>query len=84
VRPGVLDLATLVTRFSTGPARLLNLPGGSLAPGAAADVTILDLERAWTVDPAAFRSRGRHTPFAGFTGVGAPWMTLVGGLRVAS
>ena len=84
VRPGVLDLPTLVARLSVGPARLLNLPGGSLAPGAAADITILDLERTWTVDPAAFRSRGRSTPFAGFTGTGAPWMTLVGGVKVAS
>jgi dihydroorotase len=83
VRPGRLDLPTLVTRLSVGPARLLNLPGGSLAPGAAADITILDLERTWTVDPAAFRSRGRSTPFAGFTGAGAPWMTLVGGVKVA-
>jgi dihydroorotase len=83
VRAGVLDLPTLVTRLSTGPARLLNLPGGSLAPGAAADITILDLERTWTVDPAAFHSRGRSTPFAGFTGVGAPWMTLVAGQKVA-
>jgi dihydroorotase len=82
VRPGIVDLPTLVTRLSTGPARLLNLPGGSLAPGAAADITILDLERAWTVDPAAFRSRGRNTPFAGLTGVGAPWLTLVGGQKV--
>jgi dihydroorotase len=82
VRPGVVDLPTLVTRLSTGPARLLNLPGGSLAPGAAADITILDLEQPWTVDPAAFRSRSRNTPFAGFTGTGAPWMTLVGGAKV--
>jgi len=81
-RPGVVDLPTLVARLSTGPARLLNLPGGSLAPGAAADVTILDLERAFTVDPAAFQSRSRNTPFAGFTGIGAPWMTLVGGVKV--
>jgi len=82
VRPGVLDLPTLVARLSPGPARLLNLPGGSLAPGAAADVTILDLEQAFTVDPAAFHSRSRNTPFAGFTGRGAPWMTLVGGVKV--
>ena len=82
VRPGVVDLPTLVARLSTGPARLLNLPGGSLAPGAAADVTLLDLERAFTVDPAAFQSRSRNTPFAGFTGTGAPWMTLVGGVKV--
>jgi len=82
VRSGVVDLPTLVARLSTGPARLLNLPGGSLAPGAAADVTILDLERTWTVDPAAFHSRSRNTPFGGFTGTGAPWMTLVGGVKV--
>jgi dihydroorotase len=82
VRPGVIDLPTLVTRLSTAPARLLNLPGGSLAPGAAADITILDLERAFTVDPATFQSRSRNTPFAGFTGRGGPWMTLVGGVKV--
>jgi dihydroorotase len=82
VRPGVLDLPTLVARLSTGPARLLNLPGGSLAPGAAADITILDLERPFTVDPSAFRSRSRNTPFAGATGTGAPWLTVVGGQKV--
>jgi len=82
VRPGVIDLPTLVTRLSTAPARLLNLPGGSLASGAAADVTILDLERPWTIDPGTFRSRSRNTPFAGFTGTGAPWMTLVAGVAV--
>jgi dihydroorotase len=82
VRPGVLDLPTLVTRLSTGPARLLNLPGGSLAPGANADLTILDLEQTWTVDPAVFRSRSRNTPFAGLSGTGAPWMTVVGGARI--
>jgi dihydroorotase len=83
VRPGTIDLATLVTRLSSAPARLLNLPGGSLAPGAAADITILDLDRSWAVDPAAFRSRARNTPFAGWTGVGAPWMTIVAGEPVA-
>jgi len=82
VRPGVIDLPTLVTRMSTAPARLLNLPGGSLAAGADADITILDLARAWTVEPASFRSRSRNTPFAGQSGVGAPWMVLVGGVKV--
>ena len=82
VRPGVIDLPTLVTRLSSGPARLLNLPGGSLAPGAVADITILDLNQPWTVDPAAFRSRARNTPFAGWTGAGLPWMTVVGGVPV--
>ncbi|HEY7206194.1 MAG TPA: dihydroorotase [Methylomirabilota bacterium] len=82
VRPGVIDLPTLVTRLSAAPARLLGLPGGTLAPGAPADVTILDLEQSWSVNPATFQSHGRNTPFAGFTGAGAPWMTLVGGVKV--
>jgi len=84
VRPGLIDLATLVTRLSSGPARLLSLPGGSLAPGAVADITILDLEKAWTVDPSTFRSRSRNTPFGGWSGTGAPWMTIVGGVPVVA
>jgi dihydroorotase len=82
VGAGRLALSTLVARLTAGPARLLSLPGGSLAPGANADITILDLERKWTVDPAAFHSRSRNTPFGGWTGTGAPWMTVVGGTRV--
>jgi len=82
VRPGIIDLPTLVTRLSSGPARLLNLRGGSLAPGAAADITILDLEQPWTVDPMRFRSRSRNTPFGRWAGTGAPWMTIVGGVPV--
>jgi dihydroorotase len=82
VRPGTIDLPTLVARLSSTPARLLNLPGGSLGPGAVADITILDLKQEWTVDPARFRSRARNTPFAGWTGTGAPWMTIVAGAPV--
>ncbi len=79
VRPGLLPLPTLVSRLSRDPARLLNLPGGSLAPGAPADVTILDPERELTVDPAQFRSKSRNTPFGGFALTGGPWLTIVGG-----
>jgi dihydroorotase len=82
VRPGLLPLSTLVARLSRDPARLLDLPGGSLGPGAPADVTILDLDRELTIEPARFHSRGRNTPFGGWALVGAPWKTIVGG-RVA-
>ncbi|HEV2056029.1 MAG TPA: dihydroorotase [Methylomirabilota bacterium] len=84
VRAGRMDLPTLVQRLSPGPARLLNLPGGSLAQGAPADITVLDLERAWTVEPARFHSRARNTPFGGFAGTGAPVMTIVGGKVVTA
>jgi dihydroorotase len=82
VRPGTLPLATLVARLSRDPARLLGLPGGSLAAGAAADLTLLDPAASWTVDPAKFVSRSRNTPFGGWRVTGRPWKTIVGG-RVA-
>ena len=82
VTPGTLPLATLVARLSRDPARLLNLPGGSLAAGAPADLTLLDPQAQWTVDPGKFASRSRNTPFAGWTVTGRPWKTIVGG-RVA-
>jgi len=84
VRTRVMDLSTLVARLSSGPARLLNLPGGSLAPGAPGDITVLDLERPWTVEPSRFRSRARNTPFGGWTGTGAVTLTVVGGQVVTA
>jgi dihydroorotase len=79
VKPGALPLGTLVSRLSRDPARLLGLPGGSLAPGAAADVTLIDPTAEWTVDPARFQSRSRNTPFGGWPLTGRPWKTIVGG-----
>jgi dihydroorotase len=84
VRPGLLGLDTLVARLSRDPARLLNLPGGTLTPGTRADITILDLERELTVDPARFQSKSRNTPFAGWRLRGGSWMTIVGGTRVGA
>jgi len=79
VKPGALPLATLVARLSRDPARLLGLPGGSLAAGAPADVTILDLEAGWTIDPARCQSKSRNSPFGGWAITGRPWKTIVGG-----
>src|SRR5207253_8046786 len=79
VKPGIVPLPTLAARLSRDPARLLGLPGGSLAPGAPADLTLLDPEARWTVDPARFASKSRNTPFAGWTVTGRPWKTIVGG-----
>jgi dihydroorotase len=79
VKPGALPLATLISRLSRDPARLLGLPGGSLAPGAPADLTLLDPAVEWTVDPARFQSRSRNTPFGGWAVTGRPWKTIVGG-----
>ncbi len=79
VASGLLPLTRLVALLTTGPARAFGLPGGTLAPGAPADVTVLDLGRPRRVDPARFESKGRNTPFTGWTLKGAAVMTIVGG-----
>lgn len=82
VRAGVIDLPRLVELLSTRPARLFGLPGGTLRPGAPADVTLLDLEAEVAIDPSRFRSLGRSTPFAGQSLRGAAVGIFVDGRRV--
>ena len=64
VLPGRITLERLVEALTDGPCRAFRLPGG-LTPGAPADITVIDPDAAWTVDPAEFLSLGRSTPFAG-------------------
>jgi dihydroorotase len=78
----VIGIAQLVRLFSTGPAEVFNLPGGSLREGEPADLTLLDLRKRWTVDPVKFKSKARNTPFAGRQLRGAPVATIVGGKTV--
>ncbi len=82
VHKGLLTLPELVARMSHHPAGAFGLPGGSLAPGAAADVTVFDPDEEWVVDPARFLSKSRNTPFAGWRLRGRARLTLVGGAVV--
>jgi len=79
VEPGIIDVATLVDRMACAPARVFKLPGGSLRRGAVGDVTVFDPAQKWIVDPAAFRSKGRNTPYAGRTLSGRVHYTVVDG-----
>jgi len=79
VQGGILTLPALLARMSTEPARIFHLPGGTLAPGAPADVAVLDPAAQWTVDPTAFRSKSRNTPFAGRALAGRAVLTIVAG-----
>jgi len=76
---GILSYPELVERMAVRPARLFNLPGGTLARGAPADITVFDPTRQWTVDPSRFLSKGRNTPYAGRTLRGLAIYTVVGG-----
>lgn len=75
-RMAPLDFVRLI---STGPAKLFGLAGGTLAVGAPADVTVLDVEHPAAVNPTSFFSRGKNTPFGGVEVAGRPTLTVVGG-----
>jgi dihydroorotase len=79
VHSGKISIRRLVELFTTGPARILNLHAGTLAPGAPADITILDLDRQWTYDVERSYSKSRNTPFHGRQFRGGPVATIVNG-----
>ena len=69
----------MIRLLTSAPAKAFGLELGSLRPGAPGDVTLLDLEREVTVDPARFQSKSRNTPFAGWRLRGAPVVTVLAG-----
>ena len=79
VRKHKLPLRLFVALWSSNPARIFKLPGGTLKVGSPADVTLLDLDARATVNPDRFRSLSRNTPFAGQRLRGWPAATVVGG-----
>jgi dihydroorotase len=84
VHAGVIGLPRFVELLSTNPARVLGLPGGTLAEGAPADLSILAPDASVTVRASALRSKSKNTPFDGWTLKGAVAATIVGGRIVYS
>jgi dihydroorotase len=79
VEPGHLTWPQLISKLTVNPARLLGLEIGTLAPGAAADVTVIAPDAMWTIDAGLFRSRSRNTPFHGWSVAGRVEATIVAG-----
>lgn len=61
----VFDLKTIISKMSCEPAKVFRLPGGTLKGGSVADITIMDLNKEWTVDSSKFYTRGKFTPYEG-------------------
>ncbi|HEY0159808.1 MAG TPA: dihydroorotase [Thermoanaerobaculia bacterium] len=78
VRTGLIVLPRLIDLLSTGPARIFNLPGGTLRKGSLGDVTLLDLDAAWEVTR-DFASMAANSPFVGVRLQGRVAATIVGG-----
>jgi dihydroorotase len=68
--------------LTVNPARLLGITAGSLSLGATADITLIDPDLEWTVNPTVFQSAARNTPFAGWNLKGRAVRTIVRGKTV--
>jgi len=80
VEPGHLTWSQMIEKMTTNPARILRLAGkGSLKPGMDADVTIIDPNLEWTIDPQQFKSKSRNSPFKGWKVKGRAVMAVVHG-----
>ncbi|MDI3467951.1 MAG: Dihydroorotase [Pseudolabrys sp.] len=82
VHNGEIELMALLRAMSTRPAELLSLPGGTLKPGAPADVIVIDTDVPWVLDPADLKSKCKNTPFDEARMQGRVVRTIVGGRTV--
>ncbi len=78
-KAGVLSLCEIANKMSAAPANILGLDGGKIEEGGVADLMIADLEESWTVDPEEFVSKGKNSPFKGYTLNGVVKYTIVDG-----
>jgi dihydroorotase len=76
-----VPLSRMIELHSVNPARILGVPGGTLAVGSVGDVTVF-IERPWTVDARLFHSKGKNTPFDGVTFPRRAIATIVAGAVV--
>jgi len=79
IHSGRLTWLELARLMSLNPARILRVPGGSLAEGAAADITVIDPDEKWVINPEEFESKSRNCPFAGRAVRGRAKLVMVGG-----
>lgn len=80
IEPGHLDWSQALAKLTINPARILGLARGTLRIGSVADVTIIDPQERWIIQPQAFRSLSRNTPFGGWNVRGRAVATIVGGV----
>jgi len=82
VKTGKLSLSELVRRMSVNPARILGIPAGTLSVGADADITVVDLEKEWEVNPKKLHSRSQNCVYKGRTLTGKVRYTFLNGKKV--
>ncbi|TCD14482.1 dihydroorotase [Oricola cellulosilytica] len=84
VHSGDVSLSRLIEAMTAGPARLLSIDAGTLAPDAPADFAVLDLDAPWVLDAEALHSKSKNTAFEGARFTGRVLQTVVAGQQVYS
>lgn len=80
VKTGIITPMQMAEKMSGNPAKVIHQESkGSLAAGKDADITIIDPDAAYTIDPATFVSKGKNTPFGGKKVYGKVTCTICGG-----
>ena len=79
VQTKIITLTRLIELLSVNPAQIFGLHKGTLAAGAAADITVIDPDTVRAVDKTKFYSKGKNTPFDGQRLCGWADLTIVGG-----
>jgi dihydroorotase len=78
----ILSLKDLLAKMTCNAAKIINFDGGEIKKGARADLTLIDLDHKWVIDPQKFYSKSKNSPFGGFEVKGRAVMTVVGGKKV--
>ncbi len=76
VDEGVLTLSGLIGKLSLNPSAIVGIKGGTLKPGADADLAVIETGREYKVDPGRFSSKGKNTPFEGWSLKAKPAVTI--------
>lgn len=79
VKKEIITLQQLIEFLTKKPAEAFNLPYGKIEIGSPADLVLIDLEKEASIDPTEFLSKGKNTPFAGWSCQGWPVLTIVDG-----
>jgi dihydroorotase len=79
---GALSLSDTLAKLTVAPAKLLNLPTGTLSPGQAADLVLFDPAKPWVIDALELLSKSKNTPFDGKPTQGKVLRTVVAGRTI--
>lgn len=79
VKNGTMSINDWLKRWTIGPAKILGITPPNLSHGTSANVTILDLQSEWNVNPDRFASKSRNTPFIGHDLIGQAIYTFCNG-----